>query len=146
MGSVIVAIYLYIKYCVGIVLCVCYVHAVHCASLPLFLDAPEATVLCRGKLYLVRDNYRDWPLSKITTMPLQGISHPQYTVTDQVQITDVQSLVSGDVLDSCNASCNGTGSTMTWRLRDGQQIVCMQDSLLEHLLSLQFLSLPVTLA
>lgn len=65
-------------------------------------------------------------------MHLQGISHPQYTVTDQVQITDVQSLVSGDVLEGCNASCNGTGGAMTWRLRDGQQIVCMQDCLLKH--------------
>jgi len=108
MALVTVAIHLYVKYCVGNVLCVCYVHAVHCASLPLFLDAPQATVLCGGKMYLVRDNYQDWPLSKFTTMHLQGISHPQYTVTDQAQITDVQSLVSGDVLDGCNASCNGT--------------------------------------
>ena len=58
------------------------------------LDAPQAAVLFGGKMYLVKDNYQDWPLSKFTTMRLQGISHPQYTVTDQAQITDVQSLVS----------------------------------------------------
>ena len=61
---------------------------------PPVVDAPQAVVLCGGKLYLVKDNYQDWPLSKFTTMRLQDIPHPQYTVTNQVQITDVQSLVS----------------------------------------------------
>lgn len=77
-------------------ICIVWVsHAcVRCAPLPLLLDAPQAVVVCEGKLYLVRDNYRSWPLSKFTTMRLQGISHPQYEVAKQALITDVQSLVS----------------------------------------------------
>lgn len=75
-------------YCVGVHACA------RCTPLPLFLDAPQAAVVCEGKLYLVRDNYQDWPLSKFTTMCLQRISHPQYEVIKQALITDVHSLVS----------------------------------------------------
>ena len=68
---------------------------IHPYTVPLlFLDSPQAAVLCGDKLYLVKDNYRHWPLSKFTTMHLQGVAHPQYELIEQALITDVHKLVS----------------------------------------------------